>query len=170
MPKLEKTIGNYLKDREVQALVKVYPADDLLTGISTLVKAYGFGPVEPNTILLGETGGDKNLAPFAALIKTIHETQLLKSSLKYTIKNCRLLRQKQKRKMCKEFLQGGIFPLVKRSDYFLFPGAVHLLDSNTFCYILAVNLCILDYHLVSGHNISKGLLLCALFYNSFLIC
>ncbi len=71
---------------------------------------------------------------------------------------------------CKECLQGGIFPLAKRSDYFLFSGAVHLLDSNTFCYIFAVNLFILDYHLVSGCNISKGLRLFALFYNSFVIC
>lgn len=72
---LEKTISNYLKERKVKALVKVYPADDVLTGISSLVKGYGFGPVEPNTILLGETEEENNLVSFAELIKMIHENK-----------------------------------------------------------------------------------------------
>jgi amino acid transporter len=72
---LEKTISNYLKERKVKALVKVYPADDVLTGISSLVKGYGFGPVEPNTILLGETEEENNLVSFAELFKMIHENK-----------------------------------------------------------------------------------------------
>jgi solute carrier family 12 sodium/potassium/chloride transporter 2 len=72
---IEKTISNYLKERKVQALVKVYPSDDLLTGISTLIKVYGFGPLEPNTILLGETEEEQHLVPFAELIKIIYENK-----------------------------------------------------------------------------------------------
>jgi solute carrier family 12 sodium/potassium/chloride transporter 2 len=70
---IEKTISNYLKERKVQALVKVYPSNDLLTGMSTLIKVYGFGPLEPNTILLGETEEEKNLVPFAELVKMVYE-------------------------------------------------------------------------------------------------
>jgi amino acid transporter len=70
---IERTISNYLQEREVKALVKVYPADDLMNGISSLIKGYGFGPVEPNTILLGETEEEKNLVPFVDLIKMIYE-------------------------------------------------------------------------------------------------
>ncbi len=70
---IEKTISNYLEERKVRALVKVYPADDLMKGISTLIEGYGFGPIEPNTILLGETEEEKNLVSFAGLIKMIHE-------------------------------------------------------------------------------------------------
>jgi solute carrier family 12 sodium/potassium/chloride transporter 2 len=70
---IERTISNYLQERGVKALVKVYPADDLMNGISSLIKGYGFGPVEPNTILLGETEEEKNLVPFVDLIKMIYE-------------------------------------------------------------------------------------------------
>jgi amino acid transporter len=70
---IERTISNYLREREVKALVKVYPADDLMNGISSLIKGYGFGPVEPNTILLGETEEERNLVPFVELIKMIYE-------------------------------------------------------------------------------------------------
>ena len=70
---IEKTISNYLEERKVKALVKVYPADDLMNGMSTLIEGYGFGPIEPNTILLGKTEEEKNLIPFVELIKVIHE-------------------------------------------------------------------------------------------------
>jgi amino acid transporter len=69
---IEKTISNYLEEQKVKALVKVYPANDLINGMSTLIEGYGFGPIEPNTILLGETEEEKNLIPFADLVKTIY--------------------------------------------------------------------------------------------------
>jgi solute carrier family 12 sodium/potassium/chloride transporter 2 len=70
---IEKTISNYLEERKVKALVKVYPADNLMNGISTLIEGYGFGPIEPNTILLGETEEEKNLIPFAGFVKMVYE-------------------------------------------------------------------------------------------------
>jgi hypothetical protein len=70
---IEKTISNYLEERGVKALVKVYPADNLMNGISTLIEGYGFGPIEPNTILLGETEEEKNLIPFAGFVKMVYE-------------------------------------------------------------------------------------------------
>jgi len=72
---MEKTITNYLQERNVKALVKVYPADDVIGGILELIKGYGFGPVEPNTILIGETARESNLFGFTELIRMIHENK-----------------------------------------------------------------------------------------------
>lgn len=72
---MENTITNYLQERNVKALVKVYPADDVIGEISALIKGYGFGPVEPNTILIGETAQESNLLGFTELIRMIHENK-----------------------------------------------------------------------------------------------
>jgi amino acid transporter len=72
---VEDTIRAYLREQKVKSFVKVYPSDDVLAGISTLIKGYGFGPVEPNTVLMGETAVEENLIPFAELIKMIHENK-----------------------------------------------------------------------------------------------
>ncbi len=60
-----------MKEKEINALVKVYPADNLMDGISDLIKGYGFGPLEPNTIVLGESE-EENLAHYARLIQLMH--------------------------------------------------------------------------------------------------
>lgn len=70
---LERSISNYLRERNVTALVKVYQADDAIGGISSLIRGYGFGPVEPNTILIGETAQESNLLAFAELVRMLHE-------------------------------------------------------------------------------------------------
>jgi amino acid transporter len=72
---IENTIRAYLRERKVKSFVKVYPSDDVLAGVSTLIKGYGFGPVEPNTVLMGETAVEENLVPFAELIKICHENK-----------------------------------------------------------------------------------------------
>ena len=68
---IEQTIKSFLKEKEINALVKVYPADNLMDGISDLIKGYGFGPLEPNTIVLGESE-EENLAHYARLIQLMH--------------------------------------------------------------------------------------------------
>jgi len=70
---LRQSIYEYLKKRRVSALVKIHPAEDVLEGIRELVDVYGFGPVVPNTILLGETEKEKNLDQYVALIQRIHQ-------------------------------------------------------------------------------------------------
>lgn len=69
---LHKTIADYLLKRDVAALVKVIPEDDMLDGAEALVKAYGFGPIVPNTILVGEAGESGNVGRFAGLIRLVH--------------------------------------------------------------------------------------------------
>jgi len=63
---------SYLLKREIGALAKVLPADDVITGAESLIRAYGFGPIVPNTILLGETGREDTYARFARLIQLVH--------------------------------------------------------------------------------------------------
>lgn len=72
---MEKTIRNYLTEKKVRALVKVYPSDNLIQGISAMVRGYGFGPVEPNTVMLGDVSAEEDIIPFATLMKMIHDNQ-----------------------------------------------------------------------------------------------
>jgi len=67
---LSQTISEYLNKREVSAIVKVLPAETPLSGAQMLLKAYGYGPIEPNTLLLGETEQPENYEAFAELIVT----------------------------------------------------------------------------------------------------
>ena len=70
---MEETIGNYLEERKVKALVKVFPADNVIGGISSLIRGYGFGPVEPNTVLIGEVARESDLYGFTEVILLIQE-------------------------------------------------------------------------------------------------
>jgi len=69
---LRQSVGDYLRKREVDALVKIMPEDDFMDGAEALVKAYGFGPLKPNTILMGDCAEAVNFERFAQLIFQIH--------------------------------------------------------------------------------------------------
>jgi hypothetical protein len=56
-------------------MVKIFPSPDMLTGASALVRAYGYGPLTPNTILLGDTENRENFTAFAELIHLVYRTQ-----------------------------------------------------------------------------------------------
>lgn len=70
----ENSLRDYLLKREVDALVKIFPAPDMLTGARALVRAYGYGPLTPNTILLGDTENRSNFDGFAELIQLVCQT------------------------------------------------------------------------------------------------
>lgn len=72
---LRDSILEYLKKRHVPALVKVHACDDALEGAQDLVKAYGFGPIVPNTLLLGETEKMENLAGYVRLIRMVYQSR-----------------------------------------------------------------------------------------------
>jgi amino acid transporter len=72
MRSLHKSISDYLLKRDVAALVKIIPEDDMLDGAEALIKAYGFGPIIPNTILMGETEQAESVERFAGLIRLVH--------------------------------------------------------------------------------------------------
>jgi len=71
----EESLRDYLNKREVDAMVKIFPSPDLLTGAKALVRAYGYGPLTPNTILLGETKDAAGFDDFAELIRLIYRTR-----------------------------------------------------------------------------------------------
>ncbi len=69
---LQRTIQTFLRKRESDALVKVVEDEDILSGMEVLIKGYGFGPITPNTILMGETVEPDSMDRFAGLMQLIH--------------------------------------------------------------------------------------------------
>jgi len=72
---MEETMREYLEKRDVDAMVKILPAPDRLTGAKSLVRAYGYGPLTPNTILLGDTEKRSNFLGFSEFIRLVYRTQ-----------------------------------------------------------------------------------------------
>jgi solute carrier family 12 sodium/potassium/chloride transporter 2 len=69
---LSRAVSDYIEKHDVSAIVKVHSAESPLKGACELAKAYGYGPIAPNTILLGETERPENYDQFAMLIKQVH--------------------------------------------------------------------------------------------------
>lgn len=72
---METSMFDYLEKREVEAMIKIFPSPDMLSGARALVRAYGYGPLTPNTILLGDTDNQENFTDFAELIQLIYRTE-----------------------------------------------------------------------------------------------
>lgn len=69
---LRQSVIDYLQKRDVEALVKILAEDNFLDGAEALVKAYGFGPIKPNTILIGDSEEMENRERFASLMLQIY--------------------------------------------------------------------------------------------------
>jgi hypothetical protein len=69
---LSQTVSDYIEKHNVSAIVKVHSAETPLIGACELANAYGFGPLSPNTILLGVTEKTENYDQFSNLIKQVH--------------------------------------------------------------------------------------------------
>ena len=69
---ISQAISDYLDKRDVTALVKIQRASSPLKGADLLAETYGYGPIVPNTILLGISEQDENFADFASFIMQIH--------------------------------------------------------------------------------------------------
>ena len=70
-----ETIREYLKKRDIQSIVKVVKAPDVMEGLLTLINTYGFGPISPNTILIGDTEQSKQFTAFTRLIMAVWRRQ-----------------------------------------------------------------------------------------------
>lgn len=68
---IQQTVQTYLKEREVPAIVKVTTAADIMQGAQDLVMNYGFGPLMPNTILLGGSDKSDHWAAYISLVLLI---------------------------------------------------------------------------------------------------
>ncbi|VGO17112.1 hypothetical protein PDESU_05707 [Pontiella desulfatans] len=72
---MERSMRDYLEKREVEAMVKIFPSPDMISGARALVRAYGYGPLIPNTILLGDTEKRDNFDEFAELIRLVYRVK-----------------------------------------------------------------------------------------------
>ncbi len=71
--KLEKTVAGFLDQKNIDSAVKVFPAPTFADGASTLMRAYGFGPVVPNTVLLGAPPADGDHGAYHEVLHTAVE-------------------------------------------------------------------------------------------------
>jgi amino acid transporter len=72
---METTMRNYIAEKNIRAFVKVYPAEDTFQGMETLIRGYGFGPLEPNTVFLGDVQKNEHLIPYIRLVKMIRDNR-----------------------------------------------------------------------------------------------
>jgi hypothetical protein len=68
---MSRGVQDYLEKRDVPAIVRVLPAASPIDGAQLLARTYGYGPITPNTLLLGETEQRENYKPFAKLVDTV---------------------------------------------------------------------------------------------------
>jgi len=67
------SIREHLEKRDVQALVKIFPANDVLSGAEALIRGYGFGPITPNTIVTGRPNTKDEQIQFARLVQLSYQ-------------------------------------------------------------------------------------------------
>lgn len=67
---LRDAVRRYAAKQELDAMVKLVAEDNVWDGLAKLVQAYGFGPIVPNTIVIGhpEPGHRKDFASFIRLL------------------------------------------------------------------------------------------------------
>ena len=68
---VEKSISEYLEREDVESFTKVLRSRDPFQGMKSLVESYGFGPLEPNTVMLGDSEQRSNFHQYFELIHTI---------------------------------------------------------------------------------------------------
>lgn len=73
--RLSQSIHSYLERRGVEAQVRVHPSDDPWAGIQELIRTYGYGPLTPNTILIGASAKPETALPFARLVRLVTHTR-----------------------------------------------------------------------------------------------
>jgi amino acid transporter len=73
--KMERAVEDYLERRDVQAMVRVVEAEGPFEGAQRLVSHYGFGPLVPNTILMGESEEPSHRDEYCRTIASFHAAQ-----------------------------------------------------------------------------------------------
>lgn len=66
--KMEANIKDYLLQKGVNSLVRVYYASKVLEGTKSMISTYGLGQITPNTILMGASENADNLPDYCRLI------------------------------------------------------------------------------------------------------
>ncbi len=71
-----RAIAGHLVSNKISALVKVVTDADVLEGLMSLVKSYGFGPLTPNTVVLGKSEASVDPERHAELLLAIQRRKL----------------------------------------------------------------------------------------------
>jgi len=72
---LRKSVKEFLRKRDIPALVEINVTNNVMEGAKELVRTYGLGTLAPNTFLLGEPKNKENFVQFAELAKLIHQSK-----------------------------------------------------------------------------------------------
>jgi hypothetical protein len=72
---LENSIKDYLDKQNVDGLVKMYRSDDVFQGAKELITTYGFGPLVPNTVFMGESEVTENYEKYVGLLDRLHQAK-----------------------------------------------------------------------------------------------
>jgi len=70
---MEERIRDYLARRDIVSLVRVEAAAGPHAGMRQLVRTYGFGPLVPNTVLVGTTQKPEHLDSYVETLRAMHE-------------------------------------------------------------------------------------------------
>ncbi len=62
---------SYLVERGIEAQVRIQPGETSWSGMRELVRSYGWGPIVPNTILLGPPTGDGTPSAYGSLVRLL---------------------------------------------------------------------------------------------------
>ncbi|MBR1587838.1 MAG: Na-K-Cl cotransporter [Kiritimatiellae bacterium] len=72
---LRDSILRHLNKVRLEAQIRIFPSDDTWSGLRELVRAYGFGPLTPNTVILGTPMRAEDNRPFGGLLHTLARCQ-----------------------------------------------------------------------------------------------
>ncbi|HSJ23595.1 MAG TPA: amino acid permease [Longimicrobiales bacterium] len=73
--RMERSVREYLEKRGVRGLVRVIAAEDPFEGGERLVEAYGFGPLVPNTIILGDSEVQAHRGRYCRMVQHFHRAR-----------------------------------------------------------------------------------------------
>ena len=72
---IRDSMRRHLNKVRLEAQIRIYPTGDLWHGLGELVRAYGFGPLTPNTVLLGVPTRPDDYLPMGGLLHTLARCQ-----------------------------------------------------------------------------------------------
>lgn len=75
LDRMEEEIGNFLRKRAIEALVRVVSSKDPFEGSVNLVEAYGLGKLVPNTIVMGGSENADIREKYCGMIQSFYEMQ-----------------------------------------------------------------------------------------------
>ncbi|MBN2188288.1 MAG: hypothetical protein JW699_02450 [Chitinispirillaceae bacterium] len=64
-----RSVSEFMQTQEVEGIVKICTADDFFSGARSVMEIYGYGPIRPNTVVLGSPRGDAGVGAYSGLLR-----------------------------------------------------------------------------------------------------